>query len=70
VVGAALAAGTGVADIARQATETILEQAGAAGQAAGEFTDRMLSSVAGQKRSDEPKGGQGGGQGQGSGGQG
>jgi hypothetical protein len=58
--------------MARQATETIIEQAGAAGQAAGQFTDRMLSSVAGHRGpDDEPEGGTGGGQGgsQGSGGQ-
>jgi hypothetical protein len=52
-----------VADIARQATEAILDQASSAGQAAGEFTDRMISSVAGQRRKDEDDdkpGGQGG----------
>ncbi len=55
VVGAALAAGTGVAEMARHATETMLEQAGSAGRAAGEFTDRMLSSVSGHGHLDEPE---------------
>jgi hypothetical protein len=48
VVDTALAAGAGAATMTRQATEAMLEQAGNAGQAAVDFTNRVVSTVTGQ----------------------
>jgi len=56
VVDTALAAGAGAATMTRQATEAMIEQAGNAGQAAMDFTDRVVSTVtgqSGQRREDE-----------------